>query len=168
MSNGSFFGFSLTTERFTINDCDVDNRNLTLWCDAPRTWQTMFKGHGAYPAPGGVIVSAFVQGYPGNDINANFNITRLPSGARLTGGQTITVDLLRPDVLFLPYQTKVDLRVMRRFQVGNLRLAPVLDLFNLFNANTVTGVVSTYGSRWQNITSIMQARYIRLGAEVEW
>ena len=57
---------------------------------------------------------------------------------------------------------------MRRFNIGDTQIAPVLDLFNIFNANTTTQVNETYGDNWQRINRIMQARYIRLGLELEW
>ncbi len=174
LGNGAFFGGSFTTERTQLNECDVDEisypqwRSYRQWCDSPRAWQTMYKAHGAYPLPGGVIVSTFIQGYPGPNHNANINITEMPDGTPLTGGQRITIDLLPHEVLFMPYQRKVDIRLMRRFNVGNTTIAPVMDLFNLFNANTETRVNSTYGPRWQEIQNIMQARYMRLGLELEW
>ena len=168
LPNGAFFGGSFTTERTQINECDVDNRNATIWCDSPRSWQTMYKAHGAYPLPAGVIMSAFVQGYPGPELNANYNVTELPDGTRLTGGQRITVDLLPPEVLFLPFARKTDMRVMRRFNFGNTQITPVLDVFNIFNTNTTTAVNATYGSRWREITRIMTARYMRIGLELEW
>ena len=186
LPNGAFFGGSFTHERTFINECDpptatgttfdVDDRNRTLWCDSPRAWQTQYKAHGAWPLPGGVILSAFVQGYPGPDIDANWTVSELPDangditgdGAELTGGQRVTIDLLPHEVMFLPFQRKVDLRVMRRFNFGDTQIAPVLDLFNIFNANTTTQVNETYGENWQRINRIMQARYIRLGLELEW
>ena len=174
MSNGAFFGGSFTHERTQLNECDVDEisnplwRSFALWCDSPRSWQTMYKAHGAYPLPGGIVISTFVQGYPGPNLNANWNVTEMEDGTALTEGQRITIDLLPHDRLFLPFQRKVDLRLMRRFNVGNLQLAPVLDLFNFLNANTTTSVNSTYGDNWQTIQRIMQARYMRLGMELEW
>ena len=171
LPNGAFFGGSFTTERTQLNFCEPetgDNRNSTLWCDSPRAWQTLYKAHGAYPLPGEVILSGFVQGYPGPDISANQNITTLPDGTRLTGGARHTIDLLPPEVLFLPFQRKVDIRVMRRFNFGNTQIAPVFDVFNLFNTNTTTAINQTYGANWQNIVRIMQARYLRLGIELEW
>ena len=105
-------------------------------------------------------------GVPGPELNANYNVTELPDGTRLTGGQRISVDLLPPEVLFLPFARKTDMRVMRRFNIGNTQIAPVLDVFNIFN--TTTSVNNTYGSRWQEISRIMQARYMRIGLELEW
>ncbi|MCY4075779.1 MAG: hypothetical protein OXH04_10175, partial [Acidobacteria bacterium] len=137
-------------------------------CDSPRAWQWMYKAHGAYPLPGGIILSAFVQGYPGPERHASYNVTTLPDGTPLTGGQRLNIDLLPHEVFFLPFQRKVDVRLMRRFNIGNTQIAPVLDAFNIFNTNTTTGEISTYGDRWQEITGIMQARYLRLGLELEW
>ena len=168
LPNGSFFGASMTTERTNVNTCDVDNPNQTLWCDSPRPWQTLYKAHGAYPLPGDVILSGFVQGYPGPDIDANFSISNANSPVPLTGGQTINVDLLPHDTLFLPFQRKVDLRVMRRFNAGNVQLAPVFDIYNVLNTNTVTSINETYGSRWQQIRNIMNGRRVRVGLELEW
>ena len=71
-------------------------------------------------------------------------------------------------MFFLPFQRKVDVRLMRRFNIGNMQVAPVLDAFNIFNTNTVTSEISTYGARWREIRGIMQARYLRLGLELEW
>ena len=168
LSNGAFFGGSITHEKTQQNECDVDNRNDTIWCDSPRAWQTMYKAHGAWPLPGGVILSGFVQGYPGPELNANYNVSALPDGTALTGGARISVDLLPPEVLFLPFARKTDIRVMRRFNIGNTQIAPVLDVFNIFNTNTTTRVNTTYGSNWQDIVAIMQARYMRIGLELEW
>ncbi len=174
MGNGAFFGGSFTTERTQINECDVDEisfplwRSYRLWCDSPRSWQTMYKAHGAYPLPGGIIISTFIQGYPGPNLNANWNVTEMADGTALTEGQRITIDLLPHEVLFMPYQRKVDLRLMRRFNIGNTTLAPVMDMFNFFNANTETSLNETYGDEWLRIRNIMQARYMRIGLELEW
>ncbi len=174
MDNGAFFGGSFTTEKTRINDCSVDElgtaqwANLTTWCDSPRAWQTLYKAHGAYPLPGGIILSGFVQGYPGPDIDANHTVTTLPDGTALTGGQNFTIDLLPHEVLFMPFQRKVDIRVMRRFNIGNTQIAPVLDIFNLLNANTRTSEQQAYGPNWRQLQDIMQARYMRLGLELEW
>jgi hypothetical protein len=170
--NGGFFGGSVTYERTFENTCDVEDRNNTLWCDHPRAWQTQFKGHVAYPIPGGVMASAFVQGYPGPDIQATYNITSAIAGRTVFTPTTqgrISLNLLPREVFFLPYQTKVDLRFMRRFQVGNTRFAPLVDIFNLLNANTVTAINQTCcTARWQEVLTIMQPRFFRVGFEVDW
>ena len=168
LPNGGFFGGSVTTEKNQRDTCEVDDPNLLRHCDHPRPFQTFYKIHGAYPLPGGVMLSGFLQGMPGPEQAANFNVTTLPDGSRLTGGQRITIDLLAPEAQFLPRQTNLDLRVSRRFNVGGTSILPLLDIFNVFNAHTTLGWNSTYGPQWQRITRIMRPRFARLGVEIEW
>jgi hypothetical protein len=177
---GGFFGGSINYEKTQENDCDVENRNGTIWCDAPRAWQTQFKANASYPIPKvDIISSVFVQGYPGPDISANYTATVAnvfaQTGIALTGGATITYDLLPPDTYFLPFQTKMDLRFMKRFQMGTTRITPLVDIFNVLNANTTISINNTCGTSitscsptWQQITGIMQARQLRFGLEVDW
>ena len=172
MDNGAFFGGSFTTEKTQLNECDVDQlaetqwANRLTWCDSPRAWQTLYKAHGAYPLPGGIILSGFVQGYPGPDIDANYSFVTAPDGTRLA--DAVTIDLLPHEVLFMPFQRKVDIRVMRRFNIGNTQIAPVLDIFNLLNANTRISEQQAFGPNWRQLRDIMQARYMRVGIELEW
>jgi hypothetical protein len=177
---GGFFGGSINYEKTQENDCDVENRNSTIWCDAPRAWQTQFKANLSYPIPKvDIVTSALLQGYPGPDISANYTATVAnvfaQTGVALTGNQTITYDLLPPDTNFLPYQTKLDLRFMKRFTMGTTRITPLLDIFNILNANTTISINNTCGTSptscaagWQQITGIMQARQLRFGLEVDW
>jgi hypothetical protein len=183
---GGFFGASVNYERTFENTCSQENLNLTVFCDSPRAWQTQYKGHLAYPIPKvDILASVFVQGYPGPNIDANYTVTAAnafaTSGVVLTGGRSLPAfDLLPPEVYFLPYQNKVDLRFMRRFTVAGTRIAPTVDLFNVLNENTTTGVNATccaqgrtdatgrYIPGFRDITSIMQARYLRFGIEIDW
>ena len=42
------------------------------------------------------------------------------------------------------------------------------DIYNLTNANTVTGVVNTYGAFWQRATQVMRGRLFKFGAQVDY
>ena len=64
LQNGAFFGGSVTREKTQVDTCEVDNPNNLRFCDAPRAFQTLYKIHGLYPLPGGVLLSAFLQGMP--------------------------------------------------------------------------------------------------------
>jgi hypothetical protein len=174
---GGFFGGSINYERTQDNTCSVENRNSTIWCDAPRAWQTQFKANASYPIPKvDIISSILLQGYPGPSIGSTYTATYAnvlaQTGVAITGRQNITFSLMPPDVYFIPYQTKVDLRFMKRFTFGTTRIAPSVDIFNLLNANTVTGIVNTCCSTavngYQTPTSVMQARQVRIGAQVDW
>jgi hypothetical protein len=66
----------------------------------------------------------------------------------------------------------MDLRFMRAFTMGTARFTPTLDIFNLLNANTTTSINNTCCSTalngWQAITSVMQARQVRIGVQLDW
>jgi hypothetical protein len=182
---GGFFGGSLNYERTQLNQCSVENPNLTTWCDAPRAWQWQYKGHVGYRIPKvEILAGAFVQGNPGPNISALYTVTAgaaLAQGVVLTQSQSLPpFNLLPPEVYFLPYQNKVDLRIMRWFDLGGTRIAPGFDIYNLLNANTTTAInqaccavgrtdaTGRYIPGYQDITAIMQARYISFGVVIDW
>jgi hypothetical protein len=163
----------------------VENPNLTTWCDAPRAWQWQYKGHVGYRIPKvEILAGAFVQGNPGPNISALYTVTAgaaLAQGVVLTQSQSLPpFNLLPPEVYFLPYQNKVDLRIMRWFDLGGTRIAPGFDIYNLLNANTTTAInqaccavgrtdaTGRYIPGYQDITAIMQARYISFGVVIDW
>ncbi|HLP45241.1 MAG TPA: hypothetical protein VK469_04805, partial [Candidatus Kapabacteria bacterium] len=61
-------------------------------------------------------------------------------------------------------QTNVDLRIQKDFMLGGkLKLGVLADVFNLFNAGTVTDVITEAGSSFNNTVSIMYPRRARVG-----
>lgn len=168
LPNGGFIGGSFTTGRLAVNSCDVDNPNNLRFCDYTPPFTTLAKMHASYPLPGDWIVSGFLQAQPGRDVDANYNVTRLPDGTTLTGGARISFDLLEPETERLPYGTKLDLRIMKRFTMGGSTVTPILDIYNVFNSNTDLRWNGTFGSRWRQIQRIMAPRLLRLALEVNW
>jgi len=167
-----FFGASANYERTHDGNCDQDNPNLNLYCTGPFVWLWQFKGHVAYTLPWDILASAFVQGYPGPAQIAYYNITSAIAGIPLTNNQIAannTWNILPPNAYFLPYQRKLDLRFSRPFTVGRTKLRPDVDVFNVFNANTTTTVNSTCcGAAYMTPLTIMQARFVRFGLQVDF
>jgi hypothetical protein len=65
-----------------------------------------------------------------------------------------------------PWQNLVDLRVTKMFRAGTTRIEPTLDLFNVFNNNATTNVVTTIGSSLGRPSAIVMGRLLRVGAHV--
>jgi hypothetical protein len=78
------------------------------------------------------------------------------------------VNLIEPDTLFRDRINNLDLRVARNFRFGRFRLQAMADIFNALNAGTVTTVNTTFGSAWLQPTGIQEARYVRLGAQLNF
>jgi hypothetical protein len=64
-------------------------------------------------------------------------------------------ELIPPNTMFEPRLTQVDLRVSRSFRMmGNARLRGSLDIYNIFNANSVLSMTPTYGTSWLNAAQV--------------
>ena len=64
----------------------------------------------------------------------------------------------------LPAQTRLDLRVEKIFRFGqNMRLGATVEIFNLFNAGTISSVVTEYSEDFEDTISIVRPRAFRAG-----
>jgi hypothetical protein len=84
--------------------------------------------------------------------------------------------------MYTPRRTQVDLRVSKTFRLsgaGSQRLQVMADIFNAFNSNAAVGATSnageppaaintTFGSAWLRPLNILQARYVKFGAQFQF
>ena len=73
--------------------------------------------------------------------------------------------LIAPGTLYGPRMTQVDLRLGYSIRRANRHMRLTVDLFNLFNENTVLGFNNTFGPQWQRPTGILSARLVKLGEQ---
>ena len=124
----------------------------------------LFKLSGMYQMPYAVNVSAFYnarQGYP---------FERFVQGpARINGGGTPSILLDNVGENRLPSYQNLDLHVERPVRLGTIRFIPSLDVFNVFNMNTVQALQRTQnGATANNISSVLAPRVARVGVRVNW
>jgi len=62
----------------------------------------------------------------------------------------------------------IDLRVSRAFRVNGRRVTPMLELFNMTNADTVVGYNGNVGGSYLRPTEILSPRLLRLGISVDF
>lgn len=155
------------------------------YCDYDTSWLTQAKLTGAYTLPWQDIqVSGVMQNLPGQQVLAQWNIVQAdaaPSlGRPLSGGANTSriVPLIKPGTEYTPRRTQLDLRVSKTFRIGgNRRLQAMADIFNLTNSNAPVGatsnageppaaIITTYGSAWLRPLNVLQARYIKFGAQL--
>ena len=127
-------------------------------------FRPIFKMAGMYPFPYGFQVAGNFQVRPGPAISAVYSVNSAIAGVPLTGVSAISVQLIEPNTMMLPYQTQTDLRITRKF--GEFRL--LLDIYNLFNAGTVIQVNPTWGTSWLRPQSILNGRSMRFGGELNF
>ena len=173
----AFLVSGVTHERLETNNCDGtarDNPNNLRFCAPSAPFRTLFKVSGAYELPYSFQLSGAFFMRPGADIAANYTVTSAIAGRTIitstAGVAQMTVNLIEPNTMFRDYINNLDLRVARTFRFGRYRMQGMVDIYNVFNAGTVTTLNTTFGAVattrvWLNPTGIQNSRYLRFGAQ---
>jgi hypothetical protein len=163
------------------------------YCDYDTSWLGQAKVTGSYLLPWQKIqISAVLQNLPGQMILAQWNITQADVAANgslgrpLSGGANTSrvVPLIKPGTEYTPRRTQVDFRFAKNIGLpGARKLQVIADLFNAFNSNAAVGatsnageppaaIITTYspgaGSAWLKPLNILQARYVKFGAQIQF
>jgi hypothetical protein len=92
--------------------------------------------------------------------------------ATLAFAQASQTTALEPDAATRVERiNQLDLKFAKNFRVQRFTVAPTLEIFNIFNADTIVSYVSTNslaGSGYLKPNSIVQGRLIGIGAQVRW
>ena len=130
------------------------------------------KFHGSVPLPGDVMMSATYVNVAGQQILADFPATSAaiaPSlGRPLSGGaRTATIQLIEPYTQYEGRRAMLDLRVSKIFNLGSGgRLNANVDLYNIFNANTIMARRDRYGPSLGQPTRLLPGRMLQFGARL--
>ena len=198
ISGGGLFAGGVSTGRTVADSCGVvqanpqipfvvggvsASRSSTNFCRAllPFAAQTQIKLTGYYPLPWwGLQVSGTYQNLPGIPIFANYVATNaqiapslgrnLSSCPAATGSCTATVSvaLIEPNTQFEDRLNQVDFRLTKMIRIKKARLQAMFDLYNMLNANTVLSQVTTYGPNWLRPSSILAARLVKFGMQLDY
>jgi hypothetical protein len=141
------------------------------------------KASGSYTLPWQDInIGGVLQNLQGQAIGATYNYTVSATnlGRAFTGTTTRNVQLIEPGTLFTSRRTQVDLRFAKTFRLpGAKRLQAMMDIYNTFNSNapvgansqageTPPGINTTYGPNWLQPLNILQGRYVKFGAQLNF
>jgi hypothetical protein len=151
------------------------------WCDSSTGWVTRYTALATYTVPKvDVLVSGTVRSDQGQQLAANW---AAPNAATVglnrafagIGGQTVTVNLIEPGTLFGDRVNEVNLRVAKILRFGRTRSNVGVDVYNAFNAAPVLTYNQTFipgvtsGTQaWLRPTSVLQARYVKLSAQIDF
>jgi hypothetical protein len=167
-------GFS--TGRTTTDNCDVvtelENPS-TLYCHVQTNFLTDVKFLGSYTIPRvDVQVSGTLQSAAGPQILADYNATNAvvsPSlGRNLAGGvNNVSVNLVEPGTMYGERMNRVDLRIGKILRFGRTRTTASVDFYNMLNGNAVLAQNNAFAT-WQRPTSILLARFIKFGVQIDF
>jgi hypothetical protein len=145
------------------------------FCHQETPFLTQVKFGGSYTLPFDVQVAGTFQSFIGASVNANAAYTNAqiaPSlGRNLSGAATGMINVVAPNTIFVPRLNQIDLRFSKALKVNGVRYKGMVDIFNVGNVNTVTGVNNTYGttgSAWFVPTSISLARLVKVGVQMDF
>jgi hypothetical protein len=93
--------------------------------------------------------------------------------ASTSGANTLNVNLIQPNTVFLDFRKQLDLRFGKTFRFNRYKVQGFVDMFNALNAGTVLRVNETYGSNpatnaWLTPLSIMDGRFLRFGMQMNF
>jgi hypothetical protein len=125
-----------------------------------------FRVAGSYVAPYDINISGSYilnDGYP---FQSQFNVTRSVFSTLTRSGQVVRLsergDERLPDVAM------VDLRISRTFRLADRRVTPIVEVFNLGNADTITGYNNNVGGSYLRPSEILSPRILRVGLSIDF
>jgi hypothetical protein len=127
-----------------------------------------FKLAGNYQLPKvGVDFGAVLQSYAGLERVVTWQpaATLYPGGQR-TQAQTIVLN--EPGSLWTERWDQFDINFKKNIRYGNKVHTFQLDLFNVFNNNSIRTVTDSVGTSLGQVTAIMPGRFPRLAYQFKW
>jgi hypothetical protein len=148
------------------------------YCRIAEPYRTDFRGLATYTVPKvDVQVAATWVSIPGDSLRADYTLTAAVQAAQIVPqiGRTLTgalnqVNLIAPATLWGERRNNIDLRIAKILRYGGMRTQVGVDIFNLLNADTVTNYNYNFvpNSSWLIPTTIVPARYARIGVQVDF
>jgi hypothetical protein len=189
-AKGITFSGGTSTGKVENDFCDIraavpENYLLNPYCNVESPWLTSVRGLVTYTIPViDVQLSSVIQDKPnvGTDqigsIAANYTLSAADQAAAaaqigrpLTTAGAFTVNLTPQGTVYGPRIRQWDLAAKKILRFGSQRLTVGMDLYNITNDNVTLGFNQTFVPNvagWQNVTSYMNPRVVRLNAEFAW
>jgi hypothetical protein len=168
----------------SIGGVNQVNNPQRRFCDVNTGYLTQMKLSGSYTLPWQEIqIGGVLQNLPGQQILATWNVVSSDAqglGRAFSGGGSRPVELIEPGTRYTPRRTQIDLRLSKSFRLnGGRRVQVMADVYNLTNSSASVGATSNAGeppaainttyspgsSAWLSPRNILQARYVKFGAQ---
>ena len=70
--------------------------------------------------------------------------------------------------MYEPRLTQLDVRFTKILNFGGAQVRGWIDLFNIFNANTVTSISDAYGPVYPLVSGVMGGRLLKFGGQFDF
>ncbi|MGE3507629.1 MAG: hypothetical protein AB7N65_01950, partial [Vicinamibacterales bacterium] len=64
--------------------------------------------------------------------------------------------------------TQLDIRFTKNLRIGRYRVQGNLDLYNALNSNSIQSIITTFGPRWRQPLTILDARLLQLSGQISF
>jgi len=152
----------------TTSSGDLNDPNLDIFSEGAvgNDETQQFKLSGSYRLPWDIAMSGFVTVATGHPRARQLSVGRSLVPSLIRSSQTVRLE--PNDASRYNTRKLVDLRFGRVFRIGDRRVEPFADLYNLFNVNTVLSEVTTYGPSLGRVSSTINPRIARIGVKVNF
>jgi hypothetical protein len=125
-----------------------------------------FKLAGNYALPLGVDIGAVLQSYAGLERV----ITWQPAASLYPGGRTQaqTIVMTEPGSLYNERWDQLDVNFKKNIRYGSKVHTFQLDIFNVFNNNSIRTMTDSVGGSLGQATAILPGRFPRLAYQFKW
>ena len=109
----------------------------------------------------GIRLSGVFQSVPGSERSILYQVSRalLPTLTQAS----VNVRLNEPGTEYNDRINQLDFTVSRSFRGRGIDFRPEVAIFNLLNVSPVTAQTNTFGPNLGRVTSVLNARLVRLG-----
>ena len=146
---------------------------IKLQAAVPLPWWDLELGAVYKNVPGATVSAAWTATNAQVAPSLGRNLSACPATGTCTATVTLPLIPIGNTTEREPYGTQfeerlneIDLRLTKTFQIGETRLQAIAELWNVFNARPVQGIVSTFGGRWLTPTSILGGRLFKFGMQI--
>ena len=169
------FNYALTN----TNSCEIrgslpETATTNPWCDND-TSLLRITALGSYTVPKiDVLLATTFRSEQGQQLAANYTTgpANTTLGRPFAGGSpTITVNLIEPGSMYGDRANQLDLRVAKNLRFGGTRTNVGFDIFNIFNSNpvlTYNQAFSPTTETWLRPNSVLQPRYVKFSASINF
>jgi hypothetical protein len=159
----------------------ASNPNTLRYCDQKQyhiPFLTQFKVSGNYPLPLALQFSGTFLSYPGAVtygngatatpwLNVNYIVNKTIAPGLVQAQETLP--LIAPGTKYLQRWNQLDLRLAKKFRLGENRYWQVQsDLFNSLNSHVVIQQNQTFGPALDQPTQVLQGRLLSFGAQLHF
>ena len=163
----TYLGFSddALSDDFNNPNFDINRRNNYLNMDSTY----VFKVDSTYDLPWKFISSVNFQHYTGFPVEPTEVFSDLPGQSGGLNQNSVSVILQPAGILRYPSINLLNLRVSREFVIADrFRLQPLIDLFNITNAQTVVSQNTVFGSSYLRPSNTVNPFLARVGLRLNF